>query len=268
MFRHRDENQCWQPRRARSGRSVTDARSIVLAGADERALATLTGYREVGGYEQLTKARRMEPQQVLAELLAAANASPRSYRIQMLAAVTLAKAGQTDTAITLLERARALFPEYGGPDGPYAGLAQLYASKGDSKRAADALSQYVLHNETDYASHLELARLRTASGDNAGAADALDRAIYIDPYDVAVHQQLAGLYHGLGDKTRTVRERRAVVALAPADRSEAFYQLALAYHEADDDVSARKALLRSLEEAPNYVKSQELLLTIVDGKKP
>ena len=203
-----------------------------------------------------------------AELLAAANASPRSYRIQMLAAVTLAKAGQTDTAITLLERARSLFPEYGGGDSPYAGLAQLYASKGDSKRAADALSQYVLHNETDYASHLELARLRTASGDNAGAADALDRALYIDPYDVAVHQQLAGLYHGLGDKAGTVRERRAVVALVPADKSEAYYQLALAYHEADDDVSARKALLRSLEEAPNYVKAQELLLTIVDGKKP
>jgi NADH-quinone oxidoreductase subunit F len=71
MFCHRDENQRRQPRRARSGRPVTDARSIVLAGADEHALETLTGYREVGGYEQLTKARRMEPQQVLEELLAA-----------------------------------------------------------------------------------------------------------------------------------------------------------------------------------------------------
>jgi tetratricopeptide (TPR) repeat protein len=224
--------------------------------------------RYAGPLAALKDSLRAGAEMAPAELLAAANASPRSYRIQMLAAVTLAKAGQTDTAITLLERARALFPEYGGADGPYAGLAQLYASKGDSKRAADALSQYVLHNETDYASHLELARLRTVSGDSTGAADALDRALYIDPYDVAVHQQLAGLYHGLGDKARTVRERRAVVALAPADKSEAYYQLALAYHEADDDLSARKALLRSLEEAPNYVKAQELLLTIVDGKKP
>jgi tetratricopeptide (TPR) repeat protein len=201
-------------------------------------------------------------------LLAQANAMPRSYRIQMLAAITLAKSGQTDTAITLLERAKALFPEYGGGDGPYAGLAQLYTLKGDSKRAADALSQYVLHNETDYAAHLELARLRTASGDTAGAADALDRALYIDPYDIAVHQQLATLFQRLGDKAKTVRERRAVVALAPADKSEAYYQLALAYHEANDDANARKALLRSLEEAPNYVRAQELLLQIVDGKKP
>jgi len=65
-----------------------------------------------------------------------------------------------------------------------------------------------------------------------------------------------------------VRERRAVVALAPADKSEAYYQLALAWHEAGDDVNARRALVRSLEEAPNYVKAQELLLLIVDGKKP
>ncbi len=203
-----------------------------------------------------------------ADLLAQANASPQSYRIQMLAAVVLAKAGQTDTAIKLLERARSLFPEYGGGDGPYAGLAQLYAAKGDSKKAADALSQYVLHNETDYPAHLELARLRTVSGDSAGAADALDRALYINPYDIALHQQLAGLYSGLHDKVKTVRERRAVIALGPADKSEAYYQVALAYHDADDDPSARKAILRSLEEAPNYARAQELLLQIIDGKKP
>jgi tetratricopeptide (TPR) repeat protein len=184
----------------------------------------------------------------------------------MLAATTLAKAGDADAAIPLLERARDLFPEYGGGDGPYAGLAQLYAAKGDSAKAADALAQYVLHNETDYDAHLELARLRTAAGDKKGAADALDRSIYINPFNVAVHGQLAALFQELGDKAGALRERRAVVALAPADKAEAFYQLALAYHDAGDDASARKAVVHSLEEAPNYVKAQDLLLKIVDGK--
>jgi tetratricopeptide (TPR) repeat protein len=224
--------------------------------------------RYAGPLAALKDSLRVGTETPAAEMLVQANALPRSYRLQILAAVTLARAGMTDTAIVLLERARALFPEYGGADGPYAGLAQLYAAKGDSKRAADALSQYVLHNETDYPAHLELAKLRTESGDKAGAADALDRALYIEPYDIAVHQELAGLFHDLGDKLKTVRERRAVVALVPADKSEAYYQLALAYHEADDDVGTRKAVLRSLEEAPNYVKAQELLLTLVDGKKP
>ena len=41
-------------------------RTIVLAGAEEgRDLTTMSGYREVGGYDTLTKARGMEPQAVL-----------------------------------------------------------------------------------------------------------------------------------------------------------------------------------------------------------
>ena len=47
-------------------------RRIVLAGAEEgRDLTTLAGYREIGGYAMLAKARALEPQQVLDELLAA-----------------------------------------------------------------------------------------------------------------------------------------------------------------------------------------------------
>ena len=255
----------------KAGRTTTEVFQKVL-GMDPRAFdKKFDAYmreRYAGPLAALKDSLTAGTETPVEELLAQANANPRGYRIQMLAAIVLAKAGRNDEAIALLERARSLFPEYGGGDGPYAGLAQLYAAKGDSKKAADALSQYVLHNETDYAAHLELARLRTAVGDSAGAADALDRALYIDPYDIAVHQQLATLFHGLGDKAKVIRERRAVVALVPADKSEAYYQLALAYHEAADDVNARKSLLRSLEEAPNYVRAQELLLDIVDGKKP
>jgi NADH-quinone oxidoreductase subunit F len=42
---------------------------VVLAGAEEKPLLTLADYREVGGYAALEKARRMEPQQVVQELL-------------------------------------------------------------------------------------------------------------------------------------------------------------------------------------------------------
>ena len=111
-------------------------------------------------------------------------------------------------------------------------------------------------------------RLRVQFGDSAGAADALDRALYIDPYDITVHQRLADLYRGLKERENAVRERRAVVALGPADKAEAYYELAVAWHAAGDDANARASLLRSLEEAPNYVRAQELLLEIVDGRRP
>jgi len=43
--------------------------NIVLAGAEERPLTSIGAYRDAGGYVQLAKARQMEPQQVIQEML-------------------------------------------------------------------------------------------------------------------------------------------------------------------------------------------------------
>jgi len=49
---------------------VADRPVIVLAGADEHDLTKLAAYRAVGGYDALAKARGMEPQAVIDELVA------------------------------------------------------------------------------------------------------------------------------------------------------------------------------------------------------
>jgi NADH-quinone oxidoreductase subunit F len=46
-------------------------RPVVLEGAEERPLTKIKEYKAAGGYEQLARARSMEPQQVIDELLAA-----------------------------------------------------------------------------------------------------------------------------------------------------------------------------------------------------
>ena len=86
--------------------------------------------------------------------------------------------------------------------------------------------------------------------------------MYIAPGTVATHEQLATMYATLGEWPRAVRERRAVVALAPVDRAEAFYQLALALHRSGDDAGARHAVLRALEAAPDFERAQKLLLEL------
>jgi NADH-quinone oxidoreductase subunit F len=45
-------------------------RHLVLEGADDRDLTGIDAYREVGGYAQLARARQMEPQQIVDEVLA------------------------------------------------------------------------------------------------------------------------------------------------------------------------------------------------------
>jgi cellulose synthase operon protein C len=198
-----------------------------------------------------------------------ADSLPRNFHVQVAVGHTMVQRGEADAAIRLLERARALFPEFGGgEDGPYAWLAHAYEVKGNLRKAAEVEAQLILLDESDYKSRVELARLSEAAGDKAAAAAALDGALFINPFDMSVHQHLADLYLTGGDWIKVVRERKAVVAMDPVDRTEALYQLALAYYQSGDKVQARKAVIAALEEAPNYVKAQELLLTIVDGGKP
>ncbi len=77
-----------------------------------------------------------------------------------------------------------------------------------------------------------------------------------------VHERLADLSTRLGDDAAAIRERQAVLALDPVDRAEALYQLALAYYESGEWADARRAVLRALEEAPNFERAQDLLLEI------
>lgn len=167
-----------------------------------------------------------------------------------------------DEAKEALERAAALFPEYAGAGAPELLLARVYLAKGDQRAAAAALSRHTARDESAWDANAEEARLREAIGDPAGAAAALERMLWISPYDAAVHQRLANLAEGLHDYGRALRERRANVALGPADPLEARYQLARALAQAGDSVAARREVLHVLETAPGFEKAQALLLEL------
>jgi tetratricopeptide (TPR) repeat protein len=196
------------------------------------------------------------------------------YIDRMNQARRLVEAGQTDAAIAPLQRAKALFPHYGGDDSPAWFLSQIYLKKGDTRHAADELRDMVASNESNYAAYIAYADALQKLGDVKGAEGALAAALYINPFELPVHQRLADLAKAAGDLQMVVRERRAVLAMGPVDRPEALYQLALAYREAGDFAAARHTVLRALEDAPNFEKAQELLLTIHQerlsggGKKP
>lgn len=203
-----------------------------------------------------------------AQLLAKADSSPRSYRAQFLAGTALLKAGRRDDAIRVFERAHALIPAYGGEDSPAARLAALYRERHDDARAAEMLKVVVAADESAYQANADLAALLLAQGDTAGAMEAMERAVYINPFAPEMHAALAALAALRGDHVRRVREREAVVALDPVDKAEALYQLAMAYRDAGDPAKAKGAVLRALEDAPNFGKAQDLLLALVDGRKP
>jgi tetratricopeptide (TPR) repeat protein len=191
-------------------------------------------------------------------------AIPNRYFQQLEVGSLLYEKGDLVLAEMFLRKAQTLFPEYAGGDSSYWLLASLYAKQGMPEQAEAQLEKMIAINAEHYEAHLQLAKLRAESGDIAGAADALERAIYIYPYDIQLHQDLAQHQANLGIWDKVARERRALLALDPVDKAEAYYQLAYAYDRAGNRSSAHEQILYALEIAPNFYRAQALLLSLID----
>jgi tetratricopeptide (TPR) repeat protein len=174
----------------------------------------------------------------------------------------LTASGRPDEAVPLLERVQAAFPDQGDQESAAWLLSRIYREKGRDDLALEQVTRAARYADTHLEANVEEAALRERAGDRSGAAAALERVIYIDPYDPAVHVRLAGLAGATGDHATAVRERRAVMALGPADPAEAGFQLAAAYRDAGDAAAARREVLRVLERAPGFEKAQTLLLEL------
>jgi tetratricopeptide (TPR) repeat protein len=101
-----------------------------------------------------------------------------------------------------------------------------------------------------------------ASGDAGRELEAWERVMWVWPYDIDAHEAMADAALRAGATATAVRERRAVLALGPADRLGARYELARALLAAGDRAGARREVLGVLEEAPTFERAQRLLLEL------
>ena len=189
-------------------------------------------------------------------------AHPGDLISQLRLGITLFRDGEYDDAETHLEAALRIFPEYGGADSPYWFLALIHRERGDLERANAALARLNTLSESNYTALLAQAEVLEELGRPAESAKALDKAVQIWPYEMDLHERLAELHTEVGDFEGAVRERGAVVALAPVDEAEAMYLLAVAQRAAGDSRGARRSVMGALDIAPNYEDALELLLAL------
>lgn len=190
---------------------------------------------------------------------------PGDFRAQMVYGTVLFQAERYRDAIPVLERARALFPEYGGSDGADWMLARIHLREGNPTGAREALQRLVELNENHLEGARALAGVLREAEDVDGAAMALRRAVEIHPFDPALHRERAEVNELRGAWGEVVAARRAIVALNPVDRAAARYELARALAESGEAAEARREVLRALEVAPSYEAAQDLLLRLRGG---
>ncbi len=178
------------------------------------------------------------------------------------AGIAALAAGDSTAAQRLFERARDDFPAFGGEAGPRMPLAQLYFAAGDTAAALAELAVVTRHDETALAANQLEAQWRLVAADTLGAVQALERASWIAPTVVELWQRMAVLATAAGRFDQTVRARRALMALDPADPLAAQTDLAEALLADGQLAAARRELLSVLERAPTYSRALTALMDV------
>ena len=190
------------------------------------------------------------------------DADPDRYYDQIKLGLLHYEQNEPELAEPYLLRAQQLFPEYAGGDSSYWLLGLIYRDQERFEEAEAQFAKMVAINADNYPAQTELGLLRHQRGDTAGAIAALEAAAYIYPYDFGLHRRLAEYHAEFENWPAVIRARRALLALNPVDLAEAHYQLAVAHERNGNRSSAREQILYSLEIAPNYVRAQDLLLSL------
>ena len=157
-----------------------------------------------------------------------------------------------------------IYGDYTGPDNPYHGLATIYRRREDHDRLARVLERYLLVDEYGADESRELAALHAERGDKDLALRYLERSRMVEPYDVRALLRFAELSEEAGRFAQAVEARRALLALGPVDKAEAYYTLAMSLYNNKQVAAAKRAVLQSLEIAPGFRDAQRLLLACVD----
>ena len=163
--------------------------------------------------------------------------------------------------------ALALYDDYTGVSNPYEGLLAVYRATGDTDALIATLRAYLDTYAFGAVESRELAELLLNRGDAAQAITYLERSRMVAPYDADVLERLASLYTESGRYRDEVEMRRAILALAPANRAEAYYALARSLYQNSETGEAKRAVLQSLEIAPGFRDAQRLLLTLIDAEQ-
>jgi cellulose synthase operon protein C len=170
---------------------------------------------------------------------------------------------QYDAVLRQGEAVRSMYPEYIGGANVYEFVASADLARGDKKAAVDILTYYEKMGGEDPGILKKLASLEEELGQAKEAAATLDRINYIYPvHDEDLHRHLGDLWFAQANYPGAIREYTAVVALNPADKAGAQFNLARAYYAAGQRDKAEESVLAALEVAPGYRPAQKLLLEI------
>jgi tetratricopeptide (TPR) repeat protein len=190
--------------------------------------------------------------------------NPKSYPIHQALGMALRKAGQTDEAVKMFEKAATLAPTATGMESPHGQLALVALEKKDRKAAISEMQKLF---DVDF-ENLEVAQRLASLLKEDNVTDAsrtrpvYERIVALDPFDKDARAALGRIALQRNEAEFAAREFRTVIALKPIEPAVAHTDLAESYLKLGKRDDAKKQALAALEIAPTYARAQDILLQL------
>jgi tetratricopeptide (TPR) repeat protein len=189
----------------------------------------------------------------------------RAWSEARVAAIKAARAKEWTDAISEAQRALKVLPIDVEDGSPYVPLAEAQFALKQDAAARDTLTAYWQRGGHDPQALGRLASEYQAAGRKNDALAVMESIEYVAPFDYNQHGQYGDWLMEANRPADALMEFQVALALNPQDLALANYRLAHAYLALQRNAEARSAVLRSLEVAPSYRPSQQLLLELARG---
>jgi tetratricopeptide (TPR) repeat protein len=192
----------------------------------------------------------------------------KNYPVQVRVARVLFEKGDVDGAQVLLERAIGLVPQTMGDASARMGLVEVVTKRGDTARAMKELEALLADSHTGLEAARKLAALAREAKDEPAERRAIERMVALDPFDPTVYAGLGRLALTQQDAPAALRALQLALDLGAQDPAGVHTDLAEAYLLSGDQAQVRQHAIAALEIAPRFERAQELLLKVVDARRP
>ena len=168
----------------------------------------------------------------------------------------------------VLERSIKLVPRQSGAANAYELLARVNKELENEAEQISALENWIKYDGDAIEACRQLMTIYAAKQDWAKVKSIANRALAIDPLDRQSHQSLALAADSENDRSSSIRSLKRLLKFDGTNKAESHFRLAKLLKADSDLHQAKRHALLALEIAPRYREAHNLLLSIIEQKKP
>jgi len=192
---------------------------------------------------------------------------PRNYWVLQLKAKRLIQQKKWKEAKAPLKTLIENYPDQIGQDSAYLMLAAAHRGLNETNLERQALSRAAALDADAIDAFLRLMELASGTRDWPEVAANAERFLAVNPLVPAPYRFLGRALEEMGRPQRAIEAYRILLKLDPPDPADVHFRLAKMLQAAGDR-SAKRHVLKALEEAPRFLEAHKFLLAITQEKSP